>query len=290
MFDIFLAAFFFTLMLLILRGFSTFKIENQQAIIINYFVAGTLGLISSESTLGIHESISQPWFYHAIGIGLMFVSVFNMLAFSSQKVGLTVPTVANKMSVIIPVIVAVMLYNDSITWQKIIGIVLALLGIYFSSTSNKGISFPIKYLPLILFIFIGQGIADSILNDSMQKQMVPKTDNSLYFATIFYFAAILGLTFLLIKSKGKANFNFKALLGGIALGIPNYLTLLYFAKAIAPGGPLESSQVYPIINLSVIIMTAIGGIILFREKLSQRNWLGILLAVGAILMIGLWSS
>jgi drug/metabolite transporter (DMT)-like permease len=286
MFDIFLAALFFTFMLLILRGFSTFKVDNQQAIIVNYFVAGILGFISSDSSLGLHQSFSQPWFYHALGIGLMFVTVFNMLAFSSQKVGLTVPTVANKMSVVIPVVVAVVLYGDSIGLMKIIGILLALLGIFFSSTSSKGISFPIKYLPLILFIFVGQGIADAILNDSMQKGIVRDQDNSLYFAIIFFVAASLGLLFLLVKTKGKASFNVKSLLGGIVLGIPNYLTLLYFAKALSSGA-MESSKIYPIINLSVIIMTAIGGIILFREKLSQRNWIGILLGIAAILCLGL---
>ncbi len=286
MIDIFLAALFFTFMLLILRGFSTFKIDNQQAIIVNYFVAGILGFMSSGSSLGLQDSFTQPWFYHAVGIGLMFVTVFNMLAFSSQKVGLTVPTVANKMSVVIPVIVAVALYGDSIGLMKILGILLAILGIFFSSTSSKGISFPLKYLPLILFIFVGQGIADAILNDSMQKGIVPGQDNSLYFSIIFFVAATLGLIFLLLKTKGKASFNVKSLLGGLALGIPNYLTLLYFARALSSGA-MESSKIYPIINLSVIIMTAIGGIILFREKLSQRNWIGILLGIAAILCLGL---
>ena len=50
-------------------------------------------------------------------------------------------------------------------------------------------------------------------------------------------------------------------------------------------GVLESSQIFPIVNMGVIVMTAVSGIILFRQKLSKGNWYGILLAIVAIAMI-----
>ena len=87
--------------------------------------------------------------------------VFNFYAFGTQKVGIAVTTVANKMSLVIPVAAALIIYpEDQISTGKIIGFVLALIGIYLASTKGGKLSFNIKYLWLIILVFVGQGIAD----------------------------------------------------------------------------------------------------------------------------------
>jgi uncharacterized membrane protein len=86
--------------------------------------------------------------------------------------------------------------------------------------------------------------------------------------------------------RKKEKLKAKNLLWGIALGIPNYLTVFYFFRALESGF-MESSQVYPILNMGVIVMSAITGFLLFREKLSTRNWIGIGLSVVAIAAISL---
>jgi multidrug transporter EmrE-like cation transporter len=76
----------------------------------------------------------------------------------------------------------------------------------------------------------------------------------------------------------------KNALWGIAVGVPNYLTLYFFFRALESGF-FESSQAYPILNMGVIVISAVVGWLMFKEKLSLLNWLGILisiLAIGAI--------
>ena len=51
------------------------------------------------------------------------------------------------------------------------------------------------------------------------------------------------------------------------------------------GGVLESSQIFPIVNMGVIVLTATSGVILFKQKLSNGNWFGILMAIMAIALI-----
>ena len=82
----------------------------------------------------------------------------------------------------------------------------------------------------------------------------------------------------------KSKFEIKNVFWGIGLGVPNFLTVYYFFRSLE-SGIMESSQIYPILNMGVIVLSALSGFLLFREKLSIRNWLGIcisLLAIAAI--------
>ena len=45
---------------------------------------------------------------------------------------------------------------------------------------------------------------------------------------------------------------------------------------------LSSSIVFPLVSMGVIVSSSIIGMILFKEKLSKNNWIGILLSICAI--------
>ena len=75
----------------------------------------------------------------------------------TQKVGISITTVANKMSLIIPVSAAIVLYEDKLTFVKVIAFLLALVGIYLSSTKAGQLSFDKRYLWIIIIIFLGRG-------------------------------------------------------------------------------------------------------------------------------------
>jgi uncharacterized membrane protein len=75
-------------------------------------------------------------------------------------------------------------------------------------------------------------------------------------------------------------------IAGILLGIPNFGSIYFLFRAI--GNPhLTSSSVFPLNNMGVVLLTAIFGIVFFKEILSQKNWVGVLVSVAAILVIGL---
>ena len=118
-----------------------------------------------------------------------------------------------------------------------------------------------------------------------QKFTITSDNTPLFFACTFLSAGILGSLFLLYELiVKKIRFQPKSVLWGIALGIPNYLTLHFFVRSLQ-SPILYSSQVFPVVNMGVIILSAVGGILLFKEKLTPFNWSGIALAVIAISLI-----
>ena len=287
MIDIIYTTITFSSMLVLFKYFGNYGVNNLQAIIVNYFTAGTLSLIvayNNDIKISLTDIIYSTYIIPSLIIGFLFIVTFNLLAFGTQKIGIAISTVANKMSMIIPVIIGISLFSEKLGMFKLIGIVLAISAIYMTSIKSGKLSFEKKFLPIILLIFFGQGIADGTLSWA-QKFSINEENTPLFFASVFLIAGLLGSVFLIYKTiKNGFKLEFKNLIWGIGLGIPNYLTLHFFVRSLQ--SPIfESSQVFPIVNMGVIVLTALAGILLFREKLSFFNWGGILVAVLAISLI-----
>ena len=110
-------------------------------------------------------------------------------------------------------------------------------------------------------------------------------DSELFICGMFYSAGAVGLLISIYQLLGKKTvFHYRNILWGIALGVPNYFTVFFFFRALESGF-MESSQVYPIFNMSIIVVSALFGFLVYKEKLAARNWMGILFSVVAILAI-----
>jgi drug/metabolite transporter (DMT)-like permease len=274
----------FSGIIVLFKFFEKYKVNNLQALIVNYIVAGILGLVFSKASLNLHV-IDKPWFLHAAMIGILFIVVFNFYAFGTQKVGIAISTVANKMSLVIPVIVSLYLYhNDTLTLSKGIGLSFALVGIILASMKDGGLSFKKSYIWIILAIFIGQGIADALFADA-QIHYVNQRDNGLFFVVLFLFAAITGIIMLTGKSvKSGLKLESKNIVWGGLLGVVNYFCLYFMGLAIQ-SKELTSSEVFPMVSMGVVLMSAVIGTLFYNQKLTRGNWIGIGFAILAIAFI-----
>lgn len=285
MLDLLITIALFNVLIILFKLFPKYKVDNLQALIFNYITAGVLGFSFYKGNFSFTEILQANWLMHAIVIGILFIVVFNFFAFGTQKVGVAISTVANKMSMIFPTLAGLLLYaeTDFIVY-KIIGLSFAIVGIYLTSTKNGKVSFNKKYIWIILFIFVGQGIADIIFNDCT-KLPGAKYQTELIFVVLFFVAALVGVLMTVGKSVGSGfKFEWKNVLWGIAVGIPNYGTLYFMFKALHSSG-LGASEVYPIISMGAVLSSAIIGWILFKEKISGSNWVGILFAIIGIAVI-----
>ena len=274
-------------MLMLFKYFGKYQVNNLQAIIINYFTAGSLAVVITNINglpINFQHIVLSNYIVPSLIIGLLFIITFNLLAYGTQKIGIAISTVANKMSMIVPVIIGIYLFKEALGVFKLIGIFLAISAIYMTSTKSGKLSFDKKFMPIILLIFLGQGIADGTLSWT-QKFTLSTENTSLFFASTFFSAGTFGCLFLVYDLMvKKIQFQAKSILWGIALGVPNYLTLHFFIRSLQ-SPILESSQVFPVVNMGIIILSAISGIILFKEKLTPLNWSGIAIAIIAISFI-----
>lgn len=272
---------------MVFKLFSKYKINTLHAIVVNYMVACCCGLFFQESELNISEISDHFWFPFALGLGALFITVFNLMAITTQKSGLSVVSVATKMSVVIPVLFGLVYYKESLGAFKFFGILLALLAVYLTSIKTRdGLNIKPSNLILPVLVFLGSGIIDTSLK-FLEGEYVAKNDTPIFSAIIFASAATLGVLLLSLHAiQGKFKFQWKNVWAGIILGIPNYFSVYFLVQALR-SGIFESSGIFTVNNVAIVMFSTLLGILLFKEKLLPKNWVGIGLAVLGILLIAL---
>ncbi len=284
MLDLALSVLFSSLIFIIFKLFAVFRVQTLYAIVTNYAVACTVGLLYYDGIVELKEIPGKSWFPGTLALGVLFILVFNIMAGTSQKLGISVASVATKMSLVIPVVMGILLYDEKLGPLKVLGIFMALAAVYFASVKEKPLV-PEKYsflLPLLLFL--GSGIIDASIK-YMEGTLVSKSELSLFSALVFASAAFSGLVFVGLRiPRHPLRFNGRNLLGGIALGVPNFFSIYFLLRALG-SKTLNSASVFTLNNVAIVMFSTLLGIVLFREKISRKNWAGIALAVISIILV-----
>lgn len=276
-----------SLIFVIFKLFTRFKINTLHAIIINYFTASTCGLLLYTGSTSITSIPDQHWFIGTVALGLVFILVFNLMALTTQRSGLSVVSVATKMSVVIPILFGVFYYREALGFLKVMGIIIALIAVYLASIKSKeGITLKKSDLIFPILVFLGSGVIDTSLK-FMEEQYVSENDVPIFSATIFGAAGCIGILVILFQIARK-HFIFepKNILAGICLGIPNYFSIFFLVKALR-NDAFDSSTLFTMNNVGVVMISTFLGILLFKEKLLTKNWIGIILAVVSIILVSL---
>ncbi|MEJ2163762.1 MAG: EamA family transporter, partial [Robiginitalea sp.] len=200
MWDLLCSIFFSSLIFVVFRLFDTYKVDTFRAIVVNYITAFTTGLLLYTGDLSPSQVFSLSWAGGALLLGVLFIVIFNVMALTSQRHGVGVASVATKMSLVIPVIAGLILYDEYLSPLQVAGIILALAAVYFTSLkeTNRADGKDLRLLFLPLIVFLGSGIIDTAIK-YLQETRVAPSEYPLFSAPIFGFASLTGLGILLIK-------------------------------------------------------------------------------------------
>lgn len=267
--------------------FGRWKVNTFNAIVINYTVCLFLGfLLDPNGTIPFSiQNIQTPWFKYDLLLGLLFITGFNLTAHAIQKAGITLTTMMQRMSLITTVSFTVIVFHERFGWPAFCGLLLALLAIAAINQTGTSISFhkPGKYTPLLFLVLLLSSAIEIILFYVEKSGLVG--EKQMAFTTHgFGCAAILGwlmMGWLWIKRKN--SISRRDIYAGILLGIPNYFSIYLMLVMLNQGW--KGSIMYPMLNVSVLLLSTIIAVIGFREKLNRLNWIGIGLAALSILTI-----
>lgn len=274
------------LIFIVFKLFKTYSIDNLQAILINYFVAFGIGLALSDGEQHPLNLAEQPWFSSVLILGLLFITLFRLMAWVSQNYGMATVSVAVKMAVIVPVSFGVLYFGESLGAIKLGGILLALVAVYMTTYQPKKMKGSAANFWFPIILFLGSGFLDAFLKYN-EAELVPAVDQSWFASSIFGMAAIFGLFFVAYQRiMQKQKFELKSVIGGLALGIPNYGSIYFLLRSLSMRG-LESSSIFALNNVGIVFLSALLGYFFFKEKLSRLNLAGIGLAIVSIVLIAL---
>ncbi len=284
MFYLFLAIIFPVLSVIIFKLFERFNIHVLTAVVSNYIVAALicLSLNQSDKSLSFTTILEDGWGHFAFIVGLFFMFNFYFIAQTTQKMGISVATLANKLSVVVPVIVAIILLKESTSVFKYIGILMTVCSIFLLTRAKERGRVDKRLLYLPIGIFIMTGLTDVIIAYSQQNLLKRTGDLEFFIGVTFIFSFVTGVIFLISKF---IEVNVKSIFGGFVLGIPNGLGVYFLFKSLSSS--LETSIVFPILSIGSLFLAVLIGFLFFKEKISIINWIGVLLAGVSILLLSL---
>lgn len=271
---------FSSFIFILFKLFPKFGIDTFQAIVFNYFTACICGFVLYGDSWSNAAWSDINWLYAALICGILFISLFVLMGKSSQINGVAITSVAVKMSMAISAIFIG--FGESFGILKITGIVMAIIGVLlvsFDKSSSK--QNPVIWMLLVLFF--GSGMLDFVLN-FVQKYMLTNLTAALFSAIGFGIAGFFGVI-MLVNSvfRKQTQLSLKNVFAGICLGIPNFFSIYLLITAYSSTG-WSDSTVLAVVNVSIVITSAILGFIAFKEALSKQKMLGL---VCSILAIGL---
>ncbi|MEX0981420.1 MAG: DMT family transporter [Bacteroidales bacterium] len=274
--------------------FLVFKLIGQKSlpsfpvIIINYLTACTLGFLINAERIRPNAILEAPWIPISVIIGILFIVFFFVIARSSSEAGISITTVASKMSVVFPIAFSMAIDpNDRLTWLKAVAVFLTLTGVYLTVYKPGNTPSDKKRMLLPLLLFIGMGIVDSLVKFA-QHAFVRNENTALFSAVLFFMAFMTGIIILPFRKEGISEFRrWQIWLWGILLGMVNFGSIFMMVNALnyvdKEGIRMDGSIVFGANNIGIVSLSVLAGLLIFKEKLRTINWIGIAISALAII-------
>ena len=269
-----------TMLFVAFKLFSKFSINVFSAIFFNYVTCFLLGNVYLGSQHILHVSVIQEdGFVPIICMGMVFIGTFFLMGISTHKSGAALSSMVSKMSVVLPVIVAIFVLKEHIDAIKLAGILISLMSVVLiTNKSNEGT----KFNWILIFVFIGSGLVDTGLNLLKNKHYVFWTDAKM--STLLFFGALsCGIIIIIFKPALLKTFNFKSAIGGFLLGSANFFSLIAMFKAIDFYNG-KTSLFFTMNNVGVVLLSTLVGLA-FKEKITTKGYFGLALAIFALILL-----
>lgn len=258
---------------ILFRLFERYGVPLLPAIAVNYSIAFVCGLL-----------VAPPWHAQGTGtlvlpaalLGSLFVLIFSLTGLSAQRAGAARTTVASRMSLVLTIIGTVVLFNEHIGSWTIIGIVLALAGSALTAIGKPDATGSRSwFLPLLIFLC---SAAADIAVTYVERVLSTAANASTFPTLCFGASALVSSILLVLRGEQGALSTTRVWIGGLALGMVNYASLLFLVQALG-AGIHPASTIFPAMNIMAILFATGAGLLLFREQLSRWQWLGLGLCV-----------
>lgn len=155
---------FSVLLLVNFRAHAKFNIDTRIAILLNYPVCFLTGYFHQMDAIPFHWP-STGYSLGILGIGIGFVITFLLSGYSTVKNGMAPTSLANNISLVIPVMVNLFIWKTGgdLTLSVIVGLLLSFAAIYFCSPSGEGsVQKPVIWA--LVAVFIAYGITNTAFN------------------------------------------------------------------------------------------------------------------------------
>jgi drug/metabolite transporter (DMT)-like permease len=261
------------------------------------FVFNAVGCLTAAVILLCWGGFGQSSVF-TIVLGLVFGAVTALQGITNiaaLQVGpMSYTSVIISFSTLISALSGVLFFNESLGWAQIVGMVLMLASFVLATKNDddeKKANLKWLFLCLIAFVATGGiGVMQKVHQSSEYRNelnafLIIAFVSSAAFCAIF--AALLkrresrfaDATKKQSKDKKQACFMLGIMIASGACVAVNNKFNLYLS------GVMDSAVFFPIVNGGGLVLTTLAAVILFKEKLSIKQWIGVVLGIASVVFL-----
>lgn len=265
---------------IIFKTVKRYGISLPQVVMWNYIFALLFCYLFFNPDISTVDA-AAPWQIY-IPLMVLLPTIFLFLASSISRMGIVKTDAAQRLSLFIPILAAWFIFKEDFNSLKLIGLGIGFPAILLilskkDENTNKDWFYP-------AMVLIGFGVIDVLFKQIAIYTTLPYT-TSLFvvFCGALSVITIIALYQILFK---KVKFDIINFAFGSLVGIFNFGNILFYLMAHQEFSK-NPSTVFAAMNMGVIVTGSLAGIFIFKEKLSKLNFLGLFLALIAIVFITL---
>jgi len=197
-------------------------------------------------------------------------------------------------STLISALSGVMFFGESLGWSQVIGIVLMLISFVLAAKSGgEEKKATVKWLSLCLIAFAATGAIG--IMQKVHQSSEHKSELNAFLMIAFISSAIL-CSILAVFLKKRESMSERTerkdtwqkkqffilltimIAGGACIAANNKFNLYL-------SGVMDSAVFFPIVNGGGLVLTALAAVLLFKEKLSNKQWIGVVFGILSVVFL-----
>lgn len=272
----------------LLKHWGSRGMDSGQLVTWNYLAASTLAWAVLRPSTEVFTAPGTPWPL-LLGLGLALPAVFLLMARSLATAGIVRTDAAQRLSLLISLAAAFWLFGEASNRWKLagLGVGLAAIGCLLARPVARSVWADRggPAWPWLLGTWAGYGAIDIALKQVASNGTATTAALGVSFALAF--VLMFGLQ-LLRQRRKRTVLDGRHLAAGLLLGVLNFANILTYIRAHQAMSQ-SPATVFAGMNIGVVALGTLAGVLLFGERTSRLNQAGLVLAIGAIVLIALGS-
>lgn len=259
------------------------------------FIFNAIGCLTAATILFCWGGVGSPSVFTLV-LGVVFGAVTALQGITNiaaLQVGpMSYTSVIISFSTLISALSGVMFFNERLGWAQIVGIALMLISFVLAAKSGGGEKKAnLKWFFLCLVAFAatgGIGVMQKIHQSSEYRDEL-----NAFLIIAFISSAVLCAIFAALLKKRETqsaevkNNASKKLIGpllgimivsGACVAINNKFNLYL-------SGVMDSAVFFPIVNGGGLVLTTLAAVLLFKERLTKKQWIGVVLGIASVVFL-----
>lgn len=211
--------------------------------------------------------------------GILYLVTLLIMQYSTAQNGVVLSSTFMKLGVLIPTLMAIVVFRELPKITQLIGICIAIAAIVMIHFEKEALSEGNKKLWLLILLLSG-GITDSLAN--VYEQFGNPQIKDGYLLMTFGVAAVLAA---ILALSGGRKVSKADVFYGVILGVPNYFSARFLLLAL---GDLSAVLVYPTFSVGTLIVITLVGILAFKETVNKKKAVALGMIVLALCLLNIW--